>query len=91
LSAVICPGHPPERTNLKYVKWANRLFESYPSDSPQLRREVRFWVKAWKRGDVGIWKEYGTTSLTFLEYLLIGVASDLFPDTLLNDEGVNRK
>lgn len=91
LSAVVCPGHPPEKFNPKYIKWANLLFESYPSGRPRLRREVRFWVKAWERGDVGIWKEYGATSLTFLEYLLIGVASDLFPDTLLNDEGVNRR
>ena len=91
LSAVVCPGHPPEKINPKYVKWANRLFDRYPSSNPSLLRNVRFWVKAWRCGDVGIWKEYGATSLTFLEYLLIGVASDLFPDMLLNDEGVNRR
>ena len=38
----------------------------------------------------GLWTDYGARSLTFLEYLLIGVASDLFPDALLNTEGVNR-
>jgi hypothetical protein len=42
------------------------------------------------RGAEGLWKSYGATSLTFLEYQLIGVASDLFADTLLNTEGVNR-
>jgi hypothetical protein len=67
------------------------LFAAFPSETPQLRRETYFWIKAWKHGSTGIWKEYGETSLTFLEYLLIGVASDLFPDLLLNEEGVNRR
>jgi hypothetical protein len=40
-----------------------------------------------EEGSVGLWTEYGETSLTFLEYQLVGVASDLFPDTLLNTEG----
>jgi len=31
----------------------------------------------------------GHTPLAFAEYLLIGVASSLFPDDLLNEEGVN--
>jgi hypothetical protein len=57
LSAVVLPGHPPEKINPKYVKWANRLFESWPSSNPKLRRETRFWMKAWKRGEVGIWRE----------------------------------
>lgn len=34
---------------------------------------------------------YAAASLTFLEYQLIGVAGDLFPQTLLNEEGVNRR
>lgn len=91
LSAVVCPGHPPEKMNPKYAKWAGKLFDSWPSGAPQLKRETRFWVEAWERGGTGIWKEYGATSLTFLEYLLIGVASDIFPEHLLNSEGVNRK
>ena len=37
-----------------------------------------------------LWRGYGATLLTFLEYQLIGVASDLFPEILLNAEGVNR-
>jgi hypothetical protein len=89
LSAVVCPGHPPA-TNSKYRRWADRLFKSWPSADPRLRRETRFWVEAWRKGTEGPWREYGATSLTFLEYQLIGVASDLFTDTLLNAEGVNR-
>jgi hypothetical protein len=56
----------------------------------RLKRDTFFWMQAWKRGMVGIWEDYGPTSLTFLEYLLIGVASDRFPGILLNNEGVNR-
>jgi hypothetical protein len=92
LSAVVCPHHPPSTIDGKYRKWADRLFapDTWPSTAPRLRFPTYFWIYAWKRGDVGIWKEYGSTSLTFLEYLLIGVASDLFPSVLLNNEGVNR-
>jgi hypothetical protein len=91
LSAVVCPGHPQKKINRKYTKWAEKLFLSFPSKSPKLRRETYFWIEAWKHGSSGIWKEYGETSLTFLEYLLIGVASDLFSGLLLNEEGVNRR
>jgi hypothetical protein len=90
LSAVACLGHPPEAINAKYRKWADRLFESWPSAELRLRRDTRFWVEAWRKGGAGPWREYGDTSLTFLEYQLIGVASDLFPEVLLNTEGVNR-
>ncbi|NJL06578.1 MAG: hypothetical protein HC911_17085 [Chloroflexaceae bacterium] len=91
LSAVVCHGHPEEKIIRKYKKWAERLFTDFPSENPKLQCDTYFWIEAWKRGSAGIWKEYGETSLTFLEYLLIGVASDLFPDLLLNNEGVNRK
>lgn len=90
LSAIVCPGHPQEKRPGKYKRWANTLFEDYPSKSPRLRLPVYFWIIAWERGNIGIWEEFGETSLTFLEYLLIGVASRLFPNDLLNQEGVNR-
>lgn len=91
LSAVVCPGHPSKKSTQRYSKWAERLFVSWPNTRLRLRRETHFWMKAWSQDSVSIWKEYGRTSLTFLEYLLIGVASDLFPETLLNREGVNRR
>jgi hypothetical protein len=91
LSAVVCPGHPAKKSTQKYREWAERLFVSWPSPTLRLHRETHFWMKAWSQDGVSIWKEYGRTSLTFLEYLLIGVASDLFPETLLNREGVNRR
>ena len=37
----------------------------------------------------GVWEELGPTSLTFLEYLLIGVAGRVSP-VLLNRVGVGR-
>jgi hypothetical protein len=45
---------------------------------------------AWKGSNVGVWKDLGATRLTFLEYMLVGVASMAFPQ-LLNHEGVNRQ
>ena len=87
LSAVVCNGHPPEKKAQKYVRWADNLFRAYPTDKPMLKAPVQFWIMAWQKGETGIWPEFGPTSLTFLEYLLIGVASDLFPHRLLNDEG----
>ena len=90
LSAVVCEGHSPDKGTPKYYKWADKLFTSYPSSTPKLKQNVWFWAKAWKAGSIGIWEDFGPTSLTFLEYLLIGVASDLFPNDLLNMEGVNR-
>ena len=90
LSAVVCEGHPEEKLAKNYEKWAEKLFLKYPTSSPKLRHQVYFWIKAWETGSIGIWEDFGETSLAFLEYLLIGVASDLFPDSLLNNEGVNR-
>ncbi len=67
------------------------LFMNYPSDKLELKRPVYFWAKAWSGREVGPWEELGATRLTFLEYLLIGLASSAFPDSLLNREGQNRE
>ena len=90
LSAVAVKGHPDDKKTIKYKAWAESLFKKFPASNPQLKEEVFFWTKPWKKDDVGIWKEFGSTRLTFLEYLLIGVASSAFPSTLLNVEGQNR-
>lgn len=91
LSAAVLPGHPEAKAAEKYKAWAKALFETTGTESPKLREPVYFWTKAWRRSAVGIWGDFGPTRLTFLEYLLIGVASAVFPDTLLNREGRNRK
>lgn len=91
LSAVVCPGHPVEKISRKYQKWADRLFESYPTYYPKLRQPIYFWIHAWKTGSLGIWKDFGSTALTALEYHLISVGSTIFSRFLLNEEGVNRK
>ena len=90
LSAAVCPDHAPLRITPKYRRWAERLFVEAPSEHPRLRRPVHFWCTAWSPTSRSIWTDFGSTSLAFEEYLLIGVASLLFPDTLLNTEGVNR-
>jgi hypothetical protein len=51
---------------------------------------VFFWATAWGPRSYSVWAEFGACSLAFEEYLLIGVGSELFPEALLNDEGVNR-
>ncbi|KAA9022941.1 hypothetical protein [Niallia endozanthoxylica] len=91
LSAVVCKEHPTNKMTKKYRKWADMLFKEFPSEVPRLKKETYFWIKAWSKDDIGVWKEFGNTSLTFLEYLLIGLASDIYPEFLLNEEGVNRK
>jgi hypothetical protein len=90
LSAVICNGHSAEKINPKYKRWATSLFEQTGDQRYRLKDQVYFWMKAWKPSDVGIWKEMSPTRLTFLEYLLIGVASSVFGATVLNFEGRNR-
>jgi hypothetical protein len=87
LSSVVLPGHDATVQTDKYRSWATALFESLNTDRPRLRQPVFFWVKAWRKDDVGIWSEFGPTRLSFLEYLLIGIASSIFPRELLNREG----
>ena len=69
------------------------LFEklpTFPRELPKLRKQVYFWIKAWKKEDIGPWEDFGSTNLTFLEYLMIGVASSVYPENVLNKEGQNR-
>lgn len=90
LSAVVIPGHAPSKVNRKYLDWAKALFVEFPTLRPKLKKEVYFWATAWKKTTIGIWEEFGSTRLTFLEYLMIGVSSSVFPESLLNREGQNR-
>ena len=90
LSAATLVGHPVDKISPKYSRWAADLFDEIPTENPRLKEDVRFWVKAWKTTDIGIWSEMSPTRLTFLEYLLIGVGSSIFGDRLLNAEGRNR-
>ena len=90
LSAVVLNGHSDDKKTSKYTDWANAIFNTFPANNPKLKIPVKFWCKAWKSSDIGIWKEFGEANLTFLEYQLIGVASSLFPDDLLNKEDKNR-
>ena len=90
LSAVVLPGHPASKANPKYQDWAEALFEDFPGEAPRLRQPVYFWTRAWSSRETGIWTEFGPTRLSFLEYLMIGVASSAFPDKLLNREGRHR-
>jgi len=90
LSAVVLNGHSESKITNKYTSWANSVFKETKTNHPQLKTNIYFWIKAWSNKDIGLWNEFGKTSLTFLEYQMIGVCSKLFPNDLLNFEGVNR-
>lgn len=90
LSACVLPGHAEKKRSTKYQSWAATMFEVVPSVMPRLRRPVHFWATAWDHSQAGIWEELGPTSLAFLEYMLIGVASRITPN-LLNREGQARR
>jgi hypothetical protein len=52
----------------------------------RLRDPVYFWTKAWKDSDKGLYYDF-ESSPEHLEYQLIGMASELYPEELLNKEG----
>lgn len=87
LSACLLPGHEADtRRAQKYLAWAEILFLG---GTTKLREPVYFWATEWDGSQVGIFEELGPTSLSSLEYLLIGLAGDISP-RLLNREGVSR-
>ena len=92
LSAVAY-NHAKAKKPKKYADWANALFAEYPAKPTGdiiLKEKIYFWMQAWESGSIGLWKQFGSTSLTFLEYQLIGVATSIYPDQVLNKEGHNR-
>ena len=80
LSAVIF-NHDKNQKQ-KYERWANRLFE----DSRTLKKPTYFWTKAWQEDGVGLYHDF-EVPLGELEYQIIGLASDLYAEQLLNEEG----
>jgi len=86
LSAASCKGHDLTKVLTKYTDWRDKLFV-IKEGVISLKKDVRFWATSWNSESKSVWQDYGATSLSFEEYLLIGVASDLFPDSLLNREG----
>lgn len=90
LSAASLTGHSEDKVNPKYLRWASALFDIVEGRDVRLRTPCYFWMKAWKPTDLGVWKEMVPMRLSFLEYLLIGVASSAFGTSVLNYEGRNR-
>lgn len=90
LSAVTCPGHPGDKATIKYSDWRDQLFRIEANNRVDPRAEILFWATLWGPTCQSVWQEYGSTKLAFEEYLLIGVASDVFGDALLNREGRTR-
>jgi len=90
LSTCVCPGYTGKRVKKHYRTWATSLFLKTPSGQPRLRHKVFLWLRLWKVGEVGLWRDFGATSLCLQETLLINVAHVLHPDDLLNTEGILR-
>jgi hypothetical protein len=86
LSAWVLPGHADKHRKENYGGWAKCLFNE---TTATLRHPIHFWAMPWDSSEVGIWEDFGPTSLAFLENLLIGVAADISPD-LLNKQGLSR-
>jgi hypothetical protein len=80
--SVLVLDHDDERKNDKYRRWADELFES----GLQIQEPVYFRTKAWRHDNTGLYYDF-EVSLEHLEYQLIGMASDLHPERLLNSEG----
>lgn len=67
----------------KYKRWASALFEP---ETRKLHQPVYFWARAWREDDTGPFYDF-ETGLEALEYNLINLGSDLYPDKVLNSEG----
>ena len=80
LSAIIFDHEKNQKQ--KYRNWVDRLFE----EDRQLKQQTYFWTKAWDQTDVGLYHDF-EVPLEQLEYQLIGLASDIYEDQLLNEEG----
>lgn len=89
LSAVTCAGHPENKSTTKYKAWRDKLF-NVQDDRVTAESEILFWATLWDSNCQSVWQQYGSTKLAFEEYLVIGVASDVFPNSILNREGRTR-
>ena len=72
---------PPTR---KYRRWADRLFTQF--DPPLLREPVHLYLAGWTEMSSG--PSELLTSLASAEKEVIALASAMFPETLLNVDGV---
>ena len=89
LSAASLSGHPKDKVTEKYQRWAELIFTKVPSTKLLLKDPIWFWMKAWSKENLSPWKEIGPVGVAGLEYILIILASQIFPN-LLNDEGRSR-
>ena len=80
LSAIVFDHEKNQKQ--KYQNWVDRLFE----ESQQLKQQTYFWTKAWDQSDVGLYHDF-EVPLAQMEYQLIGMASDIYHERLLNREG----
>ena len=88
LSTWVCTGYTHQEKGKD--KWAKKLFVTVPDLNPKLIHPVYLWVRIWRDDDVGLWPEYGPTSMCMQESILIDLAHRLYPNDILNTEGILR-
>lgn len=74
-------------TTRKYDRWVETLFTG---DRSSLKQSVYLWTQCWGSENTGPYSPYTGVipTLAELEYRLIGLTYSLFPERLLNNEGV---
>jgi hypothetical protein len=88
LSAALL-NHSNVTPTIKYTNWAKALFKE-PVSKLVLKEPIYIWAQAWSKSPISVLPQLGPVKLSFLEYILIGIASAEFPE-LLNEEGTNRE
>ena len=91
LSTVVCDGYEKSKIEKDKVPWAEALFETFPSTNPKLKNELFLWYHVWTVDSKSIWKDFGHSSLVFEEALMIELLGKLFPNDLINKEGILRR
>lgn len=89
LSAAVLGADRP--ADAVHRRWAEALFTGIPSTEPTLKEPVFFWMKAWSPSWPGPGHTEGTMPVRRLERVLIGIANQAFPQTLLNVSGVRQQ
>jgi hypothetical protein len=91
LSAACCPDYSSQTIKSNYRLWAGRLFDdAFPTANPILRRSTYFWAMPWGPSCRSVRPDLTPNTLASEEQSLIGIASVLFPDVLLNIQGVGQ-
>lgn len=91
LSKAVCKGYEGVKIGKQYKLWADELFAKTKVLKPKLVSNLYLDLNPWRYDEVGLWKDYGATSLGLHESMLIDISRKIFSEKLLNIDGVTRK